>query len=96
MNLKKNKEEKKKQEEFFKQSRTKLFGLLNNHKCLIFFSALFASISGAVWPFIGVLLGKAINKLSAPLDVVFKDGRLISYYYLGVACIAATAILFQT
>ena len=84
------KEEEQKEEK--KIERSKLFKLLGDHKCDIFFASFGALLSGGLMPISGFILSKSVNALSqTDGNKVKKDGL---FYAMMFVCVSAGSALF--
>ena len=76
-------------EKNIKVDRSKLFVLLKNYKCNIFWGSFAAFMSGAIMPASGIVLSKAINALSSPeRDVIMDDGLFWGLMFLVISAVS--------
>jgi ABC-type glutathione transport system ATPase component len=76
--------------EYFDQARKRLISLLNDAKCVVFWGAVFAAASGAVWPSYGILLAESIDTLLSS-----KSGGFLAGMFMLLAGCASLAAFVQ-
>ena len=77
-------------------SRKKIFKILQNNKCDLFWGALSTTVAGAVNPVCGIILANAVNALSSPdMDTVKDDGLLYSLLFLVLAAVNGACVFLK-